>query len=120
MTEDRLTIDWCSILTLIDDRLVFNIDTDRLTIDRAVNIDTNRLTPEHKRSLTGQRSLNALGLEMLEQVLDVVLGAEEDGGSLVDGARLHVEDGEGPGGRQPPRLLHDVRHRDALVQQAQL
>ena len=55
-----------------------------------------------------------------DDVLDVVLGAQEDGRALVDRLGRDVEDGHGARGGQPARLLNDVRHGVALVQQPQL
>ena len=54
------------------------------------------------------------------QLLDVFRWAEEDGGTLVYGLWLHVQDGHGARGGHAARLLHDEGHRVTLVHQPQL
>ena len=63
------------------------------------------------------------GVELLVEVddlLDVVARAEEDGRALVDLLRHDVEDRHASGGRHAARHLHDERHRVTLVQQTEL
>lgn len=55
--------------------------------------------------------------DVLQHVLG---GAQGDGSPLVDGLGLDVQDGLEAGGGHAARLLHDVSHGVAFVQQPQL
>lgn len=56
----------------------------------------------------------------LQVVIHVLCGADEDGGSLVDGGWLDVKDGFGSTAGLPSCLLYDVGHRTALVEETEL
>lgn len=63
----------------------------------------------------------AVLLHVLDQLLHVLLGTEEDGRALVDLGGLQVEHALAHARNgQSARLLQDERHRVALVQKAQL
>lgn len=59
-------------------------------------------------------------LEDGDVLLHIVGGAQHHWDPLVDGVGLDVQHVRGPGRGHPSRLLHDVGHGVALVQQSQL
>lgn len=56
----------------------------------------------------------------INNVLDVVLGAQEDGTAVVDGGGLHVEDWLPARAGETTGILDEVRHGIAFVEETEL
>jgi len=59
-------------------------------------------------------------LVAFQDIFHIILGAEEDGGPLVDGLGLKVKDRGRASRGETSGLFNDIGHRYALVQQTQL
>lgn len=70
--------------------------------------------------IVGPSDFLAVLVDKRQILVDVLRRAHHEGHPLVEGPRPHIQDPLGAGGGRAPCLLHQERHRVALVQQPQL